>query len=85
MKISSNGDFEKDFKKLPNKIKQKFKERIVLLQQDPFDPILSNHSLRGKYLDHRSINVTGDIRAIFKKKDEEIHFVAIGSHSKLYG
>lgn len=85
MNISSNKDFEKDYKKLPKNIQQKFKERILLFQKDQFDPVLNNHSLKGRYLGYRSLNVTGDIRAIYRKTSKEIMFVAIDSHSNLYG
>lgn len=85
MSISSNKNFEKDYKKLPKNIQGQFKERILLFQKDQYDPILNNHSLRGKYLGCRSINVTGDVRAIFMKSGDKVVFMAIGSHSKLYG
>lgn len=85
MIISSNKDFERDYKKLPKSIQEKFKERILLFQKDRYDPILNNHSLKGRYLGCRSINVTGDMRAIFMKNGDEVVFMAIGSHSKLYG
>lgn len=85
MIISSDKDFKKDYKKLPKKIQERFKERILLFQKDPVDPILNNHQLRGKYKGYRSINITGDIRAIFRKSGDEVTFVELGSHSKLYG
>lgn len=85
MNVSSHKGFEKDYKKLPKKIQEKFKERILLFQEDQFDPVLNNHSLRGQYLGYRSINITGDLRAIFKKNGNDIIFVAIDSHSNLYG
>lgn len=84
MKIIYHKDFIKDFKKLPPKIKEKFKERQILLEKDEFDPILNNHALKGKWLGYRSINVTGDIRAIFKRDGNGVLFVAIDKHSNLY-
>lgn len=85
MNISSNKDFEKDYKKLSKNIQQKFKERILLFQKDQFNPVLNNHSLKGRYLGYRSLNVTGDMRAIYRKTGQEVMFVAIDSHSNLYG
>ncbi len=85
MNIVRDKDFKKDFQKLSKKIQERFAERIFLFKKDPFDPILNNHALRGKYSGYRSINVTGDVRAIFAKNGEEVIFIAIGSHSKLYG
>ena len=78
-------NFKKQFEKLPVKIQNKFEERLVLFFQNQFHPILSNHSLSGEYEGCRSINVTGDIRAIFYvKNDGNIVFINIGSHPELY-
>ena len=67
MKIALHKDFEKSYRKLTEGQKKRFKERRNLFIQDQFNPILNNHSLKGKYLGHRSINVTGDLRVIYKK------------------
>lgn len=85
MNLVYHKDFIKDFKKLPKKIKEKFKERQVLFEKDEFNPALNNHALKGKWLGYRSMNVTGDVRAIFKRDSESALFVAIDSHSNLYG
>lgn len=85
MKLNYHKDFIKDFGKQPKKIKEKFKERQVLFEVDEFNPVLNNHALKGKWLGYRSINVSGDIRAIFKRDTESVLFVVIDSHSKLYG
>ena len=61
------------------------KERLVLFLQDEFNPILNNHPLRGKYKGYRSINITGDLRAIYQYQNPDIGiFVAIDTHSNLY-
>lgn len=85
MNIVYHKDFIKGFKKLPQKIKEKFKERQVLFEKDEFDPVLNNHALKGKWLGYRSMNVTGDVRAIFKRDSESVLFVAIDNHNNLYG
>lgn len=84
MRIKLHKNFEKQYKKLRLTEKKKFKERRDLFLEDEFDPILNNHALKGKYLDYRSINITGDLRAIYKKDDDNFIFVAISSHSNLY-
>lgn len=78
-------EFKKSYKKLPPKIKEKLENRLRLFSKDEFDPVLNNHALKGKWLGYRSINVTGDIRAIFKRDVESALFAAIDSHSNLYG
>lgn len=85
MEIKLHKNFTKQYLKLKTTQKEKFKERRNLFLQDEFNPILNNHSLNGKYLGCRSINVTGDLRAIFKKEDNNVIFVSLGSHSNLYG
>lgn len=86
MKIRFHKNFEKQYKKLKVSEKKKFKERKDLFFSDEYNPVLNNHPLQGKYQGYRSINVTGDVRAIYKKTDAElVIFAAIGSHSALYG
>ena len=72
-------------KKLDNKQKIKFKEKIDLFIQDKFNPILNNHSLKGKYKGYRNINIAGDLRAIYKQTiKNNIIFIAIDNHNNLY-
>ena len=85
MIVVFHNDFRKKYRKLPKKIADKFDERLSLFKKEEFDPVLNNHALKGKWLGYRSINVTGDIRAIFKRDTERAIFVAIDSHSNLYG
>ena len=49
------------------------------------DVRLKNHSLSGEWSKFRSINITGNIKAIYTIVDIGIvRFVDVGSHSKLY-
>ena len=86
MKIIFHKNFERNYKKLPKNIKERFKDRRDIFLENSFDPILNNHTLTGKYFGYRSIDVTGDIRVIFEQTEKEIaRFVNIGTHSQLYG
>lgn len=85
MEIKLHKNFEKQYLKLTTSQKGKFKERRNLFLIDEFNPVLNNHSLNGKYLGCRSINVTGDLRIIFKREGNYIIFLTIDSHSNLYG
>ncbi len=84
MIIVFHRDFKKHYKKLPSKVKAKLEERLRIFKDEEFDPVLNNHALKGKWLGYRSINVSGDIRAIFKREAESALFVAIDTHSNLY-
>ena len=77
--------FEKDFSKLPKKMKTKAIAQLEVFIEDPMNSRLNNHSLAGKWNGCRSINITGDIRAVYILVEESVAlFVAIGSHSELY-
>ena len=78
--------FEKDYARKNAKIQKAFDERFILFTNDQFDPILNNHKLTAEYVGCRSINITGDIRAIFRLDENNIVvFIRIGTHDELYG
>lgn len=86
MKILYHKRFLKRFQKLPGKIQERFFERLKLFEREPFHPLLNNHSVESAYPDWRSINVTGDYRALYEVKEESVVvFMKIGTHSELYG
>ena len=79
-------NFRKDYRKLSERIKSRGKERIALFCKDPFDPIISNHALAGKFRRYRSIDISGDLRVVHAPIGENIvEFVLIGTHHDLYG
>jgi addiction module RelE/StbE family toxin len=82
--IAFERSFEKAYVKLGKDYKEKVKERITLFMPDEFDPILNNHSLNGKYLGYRSINISGNLRAVYKKKGDIAVFAYLGNHNNLY-
>lgn len=85
MKIRFHKNFERQYKLLSAKQKKKARERLKLFLNNQFTSILNNHPLKGTYLDYRSINIAGDLRAIYKFiNDDEYIFVAIGTHNQLY-
>ena len=85
MKLYFHKKFEKQYKRLRKSEQQRAQERIFVFRENPFDPILENHPLRGKYTECRSINIGGDLRAVFKRVGaDEYWFTKIGTHSELY-
>ena len=78
--------FKKQYQKLPIKLQQQFDARLRLFMADPSAPQLRVHPLRGKYTGYWSMNVNGDLRALYVKRgDEIVIFALIGTHSELYG
>ncbi|MEK7507507.1 MAG: type II toxin-antitoxin system mRNA interferase toxin, RelE/StbE family [Patescibacteria group bacterium] len=85
MQIVFHRRFVKRYKKLRSGERKKFKERKNLFLVNPFHPILENHPLSGKHEGYRSINIAGDLRAVYKHLDKNIVvFAEIGTHSELY-
>lgn len=78
--------FKKQYRKLPKKYQLQFDERLRLFLTDPTDPRLRVHPLKGDYAGYWSLNVSGDIRALYLLHGEDlIIFALIGSHSQLFG
>lgn len=84
MRVTYKKQFDKDFKKLPLKVKEQFYERLDLFLQNKFDKTLNNHSVEKSFPNCRSINISGDYRAIFQEQEGVSIFITIGTHSDLY-
>lgn len=82
--VDYSNRFKKQLKKAPLEIKKAFSSRLELLKQDLFHPQLNNHQLSGNYKGFRSINITGDWRAIYSQYGDTIVFEILGTHSQLY-
>ncbi len=80
--------FHKNFKKQTAKfktLKTKIDQRLFLFIDDPFNPILNNHPLIGKYKGYRSINITADYRAVYESINDDLSlFITLDKHSNLY-
>lgn len=85
MRIRFHKNFDKQYKKLTKQQQEKTRDRLESFLENPYGALLNNHPLKGKYTNYRSINITGDIRAIYKFiTDQECIFVAIDNHGNLY-
>ena len=71
---------------MPERFQKQFDERLRLFIADPTNPQLRVHPLKGKFAGYWSMNISGDMRALYLKQGEEmILFALIGTHSELYG
>ncbi|HTE57111.1 MAG TPA: type II toxin-antitoxin system RelE/ParE family toxin [Verrucomicrobiae bacterium] len=84
--INFTKTFRGQFKLLKPRQQERFYERLELFKKDPQARVLRDHALKGKYIGYRSIDIQGDLRALYYVKDDTIViFALIGSHSQLYG
>lgn len=84
MTLSYSKHFMKSAKKLPPRVREQLMERIERFGKNPFDPLLHNHMLKGAYKEYGSINITGDYRALYLTRGEEVVFDHVGTHAQLY-
>ena len=77
--------FQKSYDKLPSDIRSHCDERVRIFVANPFAVALNNHLLHGEYAGCRSINVTGDYRALYFEQEGAAIFIAIGTHHELFG
>lgn len=85
MTIQYTPKFKKQYKKLPKKFREQFDDRLILFVENPTNPLLRVHPLKGSFSGYWSMNISGDLRALYLKRGEEIIiFALIGTHSQLY-
>lgn len=90
MKIKFSKEFLKQYKKADIRVRQRVDEKLLIFEKNPMDPSLRNHPLHGTYLGERSIDITGDWRAIYRELPEVekigaiAYFTTLGTHNQLY-
>ena len=79
--------FRRQYKKLSEKMQDLVDERVDLYKRDVRNPKLRVHALHGKLEGHLSMDITGDVRAVFEEKEDDgvVVFRAVGTHGQLYG
>ncbi len=84
MIIKFHKKFSKKLKKLPKKVQEQFYEKLAIFEVDLFANILNNHAVHYPYDGCRSINITGDFRALYEISGATFTFIHVGTHSELY-
>ncbi len=86
MIVKTTKSFDKQYSRLSDFNRRRFKERLALFYENPYDRALRNHGLKGKYLGYRSIDIAADLRVLYRLEgDAIVIFAFIGTHGQLYG
>lgn len=89
MKVRYSPAFLKRLKKTNVRIRKSFKEKILIFSKNPNHSQLNNHPLKREYEGLRSIDITGDYRAIYEEITQDnstyAYFEIFGTHKELYG
>jgi addiction module RelE/StbE family toxin len=76
-------------RKHPNRRKD-IEETLRLLQEDPFDPRLATHKLKGKLLGSWACSAGYDLRIVFdfvkseSQPEDDVLLLEIGTHEEVY-
>lgn len=85
MKVYYSSKFEKEYKKLSNKIKDAAEKIEKVFRKNPFAPQLKTHRLKGKLKDFWSFSIDYHYRIIFEFIDKNVvWFHSVGTHD-IYG
>lgn len=82
MKIVYSSKFAREYRKLPNNIKDIAEEQETLFRENPFNPKLRTHKLKGKLREFLSFSIGYEYRIIFEfsKDKNTAYFHSVGDH-----
>ncbi|HEX7456595.1 MAG TPA: type II toxin-antitoxin system mRNA interferase toxin, RelE/StbE family [Candidatus Nanoarchaeia archaeon] len=81
MEIFYSTKFAKEYKKLPDNIKDIAEEKEEIFRSDPFDSRLRTHKLKGELADFYSFSVSYRWRIVFHfENSNKVVFDNIGTH-----
>ena len=81
MKIYYSSKFEKEYKKLPLKVKRAAEKKEKIFRKDPFAPQLKTHKLTGKLKSYYSFSIDYQYRIIFELvKKDTVWLHSVGTH-----
>ena len=86
MKVFYHKRFLKRLKKCPPHERELVAQKIELFSATPFDITLRNHQLHAPYEGYRSIDIKGDLLALYAQTNARLaEFRYLGTHHELYG
>lgn len=82
MEIIYSSKFAREYKKLPAKIKDIAEQLEKIFRQNPFDPKLKTHKLKGRLSGFLSFSVGFKYRIVFEftKNKKTVYFHSVGDH-----
>jgi len=82
MKIYYSSRFAVEYKKLPLRIKKIAEKKEQIFRNNPFDPRIKTHKLKGSLSGFFSFSINQKYRIVFEMiKSDIIWFHSVGDHS----
>ncbi len=80
-RIYYTSNFARKVRKLPKGLKNEIKKREEIFRNDPFNPLLKTHKLKGQLKDFWAFSLTYSHRVLFEfTKKDEVLFYDVGDH-----
>jgi len=80
MEVFYNTKFLREYKKLPNKLKDAAEKQEKIFKDNPFDPRLKTHKLHGWLSEFFAFSIDSKYRIIFKINKNAAYFYSVGDH-----
>ena len=81
LEIEFKPTFVRQYKKLPEALKEEIKEKIELFQKEPNHAFLKTHKLKGKLKGFLSFSVNYEYRIVFEYQGKDTAvLLAVGNH-----
>ena len=81
MRIHYSLKFEREYKRLPTRIKEVAEQKEKMFRDNPFDPRLDTHKLGGRFKGFWAFSIDQKYRIIFEFAEEDIvWFHSTGDH-----
>ncbi len=81
MKIIYTSKFRREYRKLPNKVKDAVEQNENIFRNDPFHASLDTHKLHGRLKEFWSFSIGYKYRIMFKFANKNtVHLHSVGDH-----
>jgi len=85
LKIEYSPKFARTYKRIPLLVKKKAEEKENLFRQNPFNPKLKTHKLKGRLKNYWAFSINNQYRIIFSFiSKNKVRFHTIGLHNIYY-
>jgi len=82
MQIYYSSKFAREYKKLPKEIKKLAEIKEIIFRENPFDPVLDTHKLRGQLKEYWAFSIDSKYRFIFEFAEKNLIWLhSVGDHS----
>ena len=84
MRVTVSSHFMRRARKLKPPRDELLRAALTRFANDPRDPLLRTHKLKGDLADYWAFSVDDDLRVLFRWEGEDCFLVGLGSHDEVY-